>query len=93
MLTKLESMEIFTETEANKKFYPNSYIMVECVREGMVLKGRVAAYAPLNMSSTLLDYATELNKSGNFGRVIISDTKDPLDGGSLLGEIYFVKEK
>ena len=93
MLQKLETNEVLTESEANDKFYPYSYIMVECFYDGDILKGRVVAYAPNEMSPALLDYATELNKSGECGRVITNYTKDPFEGRTLFYEIHCVDEK
>ena len=93
MLTKVEANEFLTEEEANERYYPNSYIMVECFREGHILKGRVAAYAPLDKSLGLSYYARELNLSGKYGLVIVTDTKDPFEGRSLFYEIHCVKEE
>ena len=64
--------------------------MVECYREGHILKGRVAAYAPLDKSLSLSYYARELNLSGEYGQVIVTNTKDPFEGRSLFYEIHCV---
>jgi len=89
-MIKIDKPVVMTESEANENYFPNSYIMVQCVRQHKILKGYVVAHAPLG-NEALSDYATELNKKGNLGRVVITDTKDPLQGGSLLGEIHYVE--
>ena len=86
-LTILESNEVLTEEEANVRYYPNAYIMVECFYEGLVLKGRVAAYAPPDKSMGLNYYARELNMSGKHGHVIVTDTKDPFEGRTLFSPV------
>ena len=93
MLTKIETDEILTEEEANERYYPNSYIMVECFREGYILRGRVVAYAPGKMMPELLEYGRELNLSGKFGRVISNHTKDPFEGRTLFYEIHCTNEE
>ena len=93
MFTKVETDEILTEEEANERYFPNSYIMVECFYEGLTLNGRVVAYAPLKKSMGLTHYSRELNLSGKYGLVVITDTKDPFEGRSLFYEIHCVKEE
>jgi translation elongation factor EF-1alpha len=90
MLTKLEKPLRMTVDEAQKKFYPNSYVMVNCEWEsGLIEVGEVVAYAPQkNNGGTLLTLADELQDSGKYGEVMMGHTKDPLDGGSLLIEYY-----
>ena len=92
MFTKIETDEILTEEEANKRYYPNSYIMVECSREGYILKGRVIAFAPLNELPALSEYANELYRAGKHGHVTLTNTKDPFEGRTLYYEIRCVKE-
>ena len=87
-MTKIETPEFLTEEQANIKFYPNSYIMTKCIREDKILKGYVVAYSPLNLKSMLLDYATELYRSVEYGLVIITDTKDPLGEKRIGSEVW-----
>jgi len=91
-MIKFDNPLTLTEEDANERFYPDSYIMIQCVYEDEILRGRVVAHAPLG-DEELSNHAERLNKKGEFGMVILTDTKDPLDGGSLLGEIYCVEEK
>ena len=93
MLTKIETDEILTEEEANKRYYPNTYVMVECFYEGLILRGRVVAHAPLEKSLGLSYYARDLNVSGKYGRVIVTNTKDPFEGRTLFYEIHCVDEE
>ena len=86
-MTKLEKPVRMTVDEANEKFYPNSYLMVNCELDtGAVVAGEVIAYAPLKEQGPLVDYAGELSRDGKHGEVVKLNTKDPLDGGSLLVE-------
>jgi hypothetical protein len=88
MITKLGKPVLMTIDEAEEKFYPDSYVMVNCKLErGRVAAGEVFAYAPLkNNGGQLGQLATDLARSGNYGKVKLNRTKDPLDGGSLLIE-------
>ena len=88
MITKLEKPVQMTTDEAQEKFYPNSYVMVNCVWEnGCIISGEVFAYAPMkNNGGQLSRLSSELTRSGEYGDVKLSNTKDPLDGGSLLVE-------
>jgi hypothetical protein len=89
-MTKLENPVRMTEEEANEKFYPNSYVMIHCEMGelGRLISGEVVAYAPLKKKGPLVDYAWDMSDNGSFGEIIINDTKDPLDGGSLLVEYH-----
>lgn len=88
-MTKLETPLRMTVEEANKEFYPNFYIMINCdVDMGAAIAGDVIAYAPLKRKGSLVDYMDELTLSSSFGEVRMRDTTDPLDGGSLLIEYY-----
>ena len=81
-MTILEIPVRMTEVEANEKFYPNSYVMVNCERdESMTLYGEVLAYAPLKKKGPLCDYTDELHNSGNYGYVTMTDTDDPRGWG------------
>lgn len=88
MLTKLEKPLLMTTEEATKKFYPDSYIMVNCKLErGDIVSGEVVAYAPMkNNGGALSRLKRELTIAGEYGDVYEMYTKDPLDGGSLLIE-------
>jgi len=88
MITKLEKPTWMTAKEADKKYYPDSYIMVNCkIEEGNIVSGEVVAYAPMkNNGGQLGNYKRELTLAGKYGVVFIMQTKDPLDGGSLLVE-------
>ena len=90
MITKLEKPIWMTTEEAQKKFYPNSYVMVNCVLDcGCTVSGEVVAYAPMkNNGGMLSKLQDELTDSGEYGEVRLKLTKDPLDGGSLLVEYY-----
>jgi len=90
MITKLEKPIRMTTDEAQKKLYPNSYVMINCEREqenGWVVAGEVVAYAPMKNNGGMLSrLADELFDLGKYGEVKLQRTKDPLDGGSLLVE-------
>ena len=75
-----------TVEEAEKKLYPNSYVMVNCeLHLGIPVAGEVVAYAPMkNNDGELCQLADNLILSGDYGSVILEMTADPLDGGSLL---------
>jgi len=76
-----------TVEEANKKFYPNTYLMVNCEMDlGAAIAGTVIAYAPLKKQGSLVDYAWELGEKNENGEVRVFDTKDPLNGEALLVE-------
>jgi len=86
-MTTLETPIWMTVEEASKKFYPNSYIMINCeLDRGCPIAGQVVAYSPLKNKGILIDYVDELSSSGSGGEVTVEDTVDPLDGGSLLVE-------
>ena len=87
-VTKLEKPLWMTTEEAEKRYYPNSYVMINCVMdEGDVASGEVVAYAPMmNNGGQLCDLADDLCDAGMYGDVWLLRTKDPLDGGSLLIE-------
>jgi hypothetical protein len=98
-LKELDKMKILdspvwlTEDEANRQFYPETYIMTHCERDDeMILRGYVVAHAPLKKKRALVDYAGELSISEQHGRVIITNTKDPADGGSMLIELHSAEE-
>ena len=88
MITKLEKPVMMTAEEADKKFYPDSYIMVNCKLEhGRIISGEIVAYAPMkNNGGELSRFKRELTHAGGYGEVYTRQTKDPLDGGSLLIE-------
>ena len=90
MITKLEEPIWMTIDEAQERFYPNSYVMVNCEREdesGWIVSGKVVAYAPMkNNGGMLSQLVSELCNLDEFGEVRLQRTKDPLDGGSLLVE-------
>jgi len=88
MITKLEKPVWMTIDEAEEKFYPDSYVMINCKWEhGLIVAGEVFAYAPMkNNGGQLGRLASELTRSGEYGAVKLNRTKDPLDGGSLLVE-------
>jgi hypothetical protein len=90
MMTKLEKPIWMTVDEADKKYYPNKYIMINCeVDTGLAIAGEVVAYAsPKN--GEFSDYKHQLAQSGQCGEMYVGITKDPLDGGSLLVEYYDV---
>jgi hypothetical protein len=46
----------------------------------------------LKKKRSLVDYAGQLSIGEQHGRVIITDTKDPADGGSMLIELHSVEE-
>ena len=86
-MSKLDKPLRMTVEEANKEFYPNTYLMVNCEMDlGAAIAGEVIAYAPLKKQATLVDYAWELEAKGTHGEVSVFDTKDPLDGEALLVE-------
>ena len=91
-MTKLEEPVKMTVCEANRHFFPNSYLMINCELDlGASVAGEVVAYAPLKQKGPLVDYAWLLQDEGGFGEVRVKNTKDPLDGGSLLVEYYTPK--
>jgi hypothetical protein len=93
MVTVLEKPVRMTVEDANEKFYPNTYIMVNCeVDLGLPLSGDVYAYAPMKHDGSLTRLLSELSRSKKYGIVDMSLTKDPLEGGSLLVE-YFEDER
>jgi len=83
MMTKLEKPIWMTVEEADKKYYPNSYVMVNCEidQDFIVLAGEVMAYAPSKNGGVLSQLKMELARSGEYGEVSLNRTKDPLDGG------------
>jgi len=88
MLTMLEHPVWMTVEEADKKFFPNSYVIINCVLErGDIIAGFVVAYAPMrNNGGKLSALVDELSESGEHGEVWFRFTQDPLDGGALLIE-------
>ena len=87
----LEKPERMSVDEATEKYYPNSFVMIHC--EDMWENypnyiGQVIAYAPLNKKGPLVDLLDKLTYEGISGECNIVNTKDILDGGSLLGEVY-----
>jgi hypothetical protein len=88
MVTVLEKPVWMTTDEAQEKFYPNSYVMVNCVWEnGGIIGGEVYAYAPMkNNGGQLSQLVDDLSDAGGHGDVWLRRTQDPLDGGSLLIE-------
>jgi hypothetical protein len=88
MLTMLEKPTWMTVKEADKKFFPNSYLLTHCETEsGCASAGYVVAYAPMrNNGGKLSALMDELTDSNNHGEVVVQQTQDPLDGGSLLVE-------
>ena len=86
-MIKLDQPLRLTVEEANEKFYPNTYLMINCKIElGATLEGDVIAYSPIKKQGSLVDYAWELGGSDENGEVSVFDTKDPLDGEALLVE-------
>ena len=85
MMTKLEKPVWMTVKEANEKYYPNTYVMINCeVDTGLPIAGEVVAYAPLkNNGGEISKLKSKLARSGKYGVVDINQTKDPLDGGAL----------
>ena len=76
-----------TVEEADERFYPNSYVMINCEWDtSLIVAGEVVAYAPLKHDGSLSRLKHELAVSGKYGDVFLNLTKDPLDGGSLLVE-------
>jgi hypothetical protein len=72
-----------TVKEANKKYYPNSYIMVNCEMDSnLIIGGDVYAYAPLRHDGSLTELKFNLSRGGRHGVVCSRYTKDPLDGGT-----------
>jgi hypothetical protein len=81
-VTELSNPMQMTKEEANEKFYPNAYAMVNCEIYGtQIVSGDVIAYAPAKELEFLVDYADELAESdkfsNKFGIVIVCNTKDP----------------
>jgi|GEM_PF-1078707 len=90
MITKLNPPIRMTTEEAQEKYYPHSYVMINCEREqenGWIIAGEVVAYANArNNGGMLVKLQDELTDAGKCGEVTLELTKDPLDGGSLLIE-------
>ena len=86
----LEKPERIRVNDAWNKYYPNTFIMINCENmwEDPNYIGEVVAYAPLTKKGPLIDLVDQLVVEGHSGECCIVNTKDLLDGGSLLGEIY-----
>jgi hypothetical protein len=84
-MTMVENPKRMTVSEANKHFYPYSYLMVECEEEpiGYAIAGIVIAYAELEKKGEMVDYSWDLCLSGEMGEVVTHDTRDILDGGTI----------
>ena len=93
-MTKLEKPEKMRVNEARKKYYPNSFLMINCENKWEDYPnyvGEVIAYAPLKKKGPLVDLLWKINEEGVNGECSMINTKDILDGGSLLGEVYIAE--
>ena len=93
-MTHIENPSRMTIEKANKDFYPNSYVMVNCELErGSVIAGKVVAFSSLERKGALVDYAWSLSANPASGEVTIEDTIDLLDGGTMWVELHSVEAK
>jgi len=91
LMTKLEKPLFMTTDEAQKKYYPNAYVMINCtLARGNIVSGEVVAFAPMkNNGGQLSRLADDLCDAGSYGEVWLEYTQDPLDGGALLVELTY----
>ena len=93
-MTHIENPIRMTIEKANKEFFPNSYIMVNCdLERGGVVAGKVVAFTSLENKGPLVDYAWDLSSNPASGEVTIEDTIDLLDGGTMWFELHSVETK
>lgn len=89
-MTVLKKPERMRIKEAKEKFYPNSFLMINCENmwDDYNFFGDIIAYAPLETQGYLIDWMDKMIDEGYDGDCTVEMTKDILDGGPLLGEIY-----
>ena len=92
-MTVLEKPERMRINEAKEKYYPNSFLMINCENmwNDYNFYGEVTAFAPLSKKGLIIELADKLMEEDSDLEWVTVDSKDILDGGSLLGEIYIAK--
>ena len=90
-MTRIEAPVRLTVEEANKRFEPESYVMVHCeVQRGASIAGLVIAHAPLDEKGELVDFAWALPNE-TYGDVSVNDTVDLFDGEAIWVELHSIE--